>query len=62
MVKSFNSRGHNLHLLKHSLETVHENVASSDSSIISKNFNRSKRKRKTAEPKQLRRTLNVHDK
>ena len=48
-VKDHNGRDHKSHILKHSLETGHENVKSSDFSIISKNFNGNQRKQKTAE-------------
>ena len=53
------------HTLKHSRETEHRHMISSDFSIISKNFNGNKRKRKIAELlliKQLRPTLNFHNK
>ena len=61
-VKGHNRRGSKSHILKHSLETGHERVKSSDFSIIYKNFNGNKRKRKIAEflfNKQLRPTLNI---
>ena len=64
-VKDHSGRDHKLHILKHSLETGHGHVISSDFSIISKNFNENKKKRKVAEwllIKQLRPTLNIHDK
>ena len=64
-VKDHNGRDHKSHTLKHSLETGHAHVISSDFSIISKNFNGNKRKRKIAELlliKQLRPTLNFHNK
>ena len=64
-MKDHNGRGNKSHILKHSLETGHEHVKSSDFSIISKNFNGNKSKRKIAESlliKQLRPTLNIHDK
>ena len=59
-VKDHNERDHNSHILKHSLETGHERVKSSDFLIIYKNFTGNKRKRKIAESlliKQLRPTL-----
>ena len=61
-VKDHNRRDNKSHILKHSLETGHERVKSSDFSIIYKNFNGNKRKRKIAEfllNKQLRPTLNI---
>ena len=57
-VKDHNRRDHKSYILKHSLETGHEHV-------ISRNFNGNKRKRKIAESlliKQLRPTLNIHNK
>ena len=45
-VKDHNGRDHKSHILKDSLETGHGHVISSDISIISKNFNGNKRKRK----------------
>ena len=53
-----------MYILKHSLETGHKHVASVDFSIIAKNFNGNKRKRKIAESlfiKQLGPTLNIHN-
>ena len=38
-IKYHNGRDHKSHILKHSLETGHEHVISSDFSIISKNLN-----------------------
>ena len=64
-IKDHNGRDHKLHILKHSLETGHEHVTSSDFSVISKNFNGNKRKRKFTESlliKQLRPTFNIQDK
>ena len=64
-VKDYNGRDHKSHILKHSFETGHRHVISSDFSIISNNFNGNKRKRKVSEwllIKQLRPTLNIHDK
>ena len=64
-IKDHNGRGHKLRILKHSLETGHKHVKSSDFSIISKNFNGNKRKQKITESlliKQLRPTLNIDDK
>ena len=64
-IKDHNGRDHESHILKHSLETGQERVKSSDFSIIYKNFNGNNRKRKIAESlliKQLRPTLNIHDK
>ena len=64
-VKDRNGRDHNLHILKHSLETEHENVKRSNFSIISENFNGNKRKQKIAKLlliKQLRPTISIHDK
>ena len=64
-VKYHNGRGHKSHILKHSHETGHKCVKSSDFSIISMNFSGNKRKRKIAESllvKQLRPALNIHDK
>ena len=43
-VKDPNGRDHKSHIFKHSLETGHEHVKSSDFLIISKNFNENKRK------------------
>ena len=64
-IKDPNGRDHKSHILKHSLETGQERVKSSDFSIIYKNFNGNNRKWKVAESlliKQLRPTLNIHDK
>ena len=61
-VKDYNGRDYKSHILKHSLETGHEHVISSH---FSKNFNGNKRKWKIAKwllIKQLRSTLNIHDK
>ena len=58
-------RDHKSHILKHSHETGHERMESSDFQIIFKNFNENKRKRKIVESlliKQLRPILNNHDK
>ena len=48
-VKDQNERDRKSKILKHSLETGLEHVTSFDFSIISKNFNRTKRKQKIAE-------------
>ena len=62
-IKDHNGRDHKLHILKHSLETEHEHVKSSDFLIISKNFNGNKRKfAESLLIKKLRPTLNIHDK
>ena len=63
--KDHNGRDHKSHILKHSHETGHGHVISSDFSIISKNFNGNKRKQKTAKLlliKQLCPTLNIQNK
>ena len=52
-VKDHNGRDHKSHILKHSLKTAYEHVASFDFWIISKNFNGNKRKLKFAESLQL---------
>ena len=49
IAEDHNGRDCKSHILKHSLETGHEHVTSSDFSIISKNFNGNKRKREIAE-------------
>ena len=64
-VKDHNGRDHKQHILKHSFKTGHEHVESSNFSIISKNFNGNKIRRKITESlliKQLCPTLNIHDK
>ena len=65
-VKDHNGRDHKSHILKRSLETEHKRVKSSNFSIISKNLNGNKRKRKiTVESlliKQLHPTLNIQNK
>ena len=56
-VKDHNGRDQRSQILKHSLETGHECIKSSDFSIICKNVNGNKRKRKIAKSlliKQLR--------
>ena len=63
-VKDHIGRNHKSHILKDSLETGHGHVISSDFSIIFKNFNGKKGKRKIVQSvliKQLRPTLNIHD-
>ena len=64
-VKEHNGRDQKSHKFKHSRETGHERVKSSDFSIIYKNFNGNKRKRRIAESlliKQLRTVLNINGK
>ena len=64
-VKDHNERDNKSHIWKHSLQPGYEPVKSFDLSIICKNFNGKKRKRKIAESlliKQLRPTLNTHNK
>ena len=64
IIKYHNGRDHKSHILKHLLETGYEHLASSSFSVISKNFNGNKRRRKITESlliKQLRPTLNVHN-
>ena len=64
-VKDRNGRDHKWHILKHSLETGHKCVKTSDFLIIYKNFSGNNRKRKIAKSlliKQLSPTLNIHDK
>ena len=48
-VKDHNGKNYKSYTLKHSLETGHESVTNSDFSIIPKNLNGNKRKRKIAE-------------
>ena len=64
-VEDHNGRDHKSDILKHSLETGHEHVKSSDFSFIFKIFSGNKRKPKIVELlliKQLLPTLNIHDK
>ena len=64
-VKDHNGRDHKSCISRHSLEPGHKHVKRSEFSILSNNFNVNKRKQKIAESlliKQLRRTLNIHNK
>ena len=63
-VKDHNGRDHKSHILKDSLETGHGHVISSDISIIFKNFNGNKRKRKMVQSlliKQLSKQISMID-
>ena len=55
-----NGRGQNSYILRHLLETGHENVTSYDFSIISKNFNGNKQKKNLADSLHNSTTLHIH--
>ena len=58
-------RDHTSHMVKHNIETSHTDVNTANFKIIDMNFSNNKRKRKIAESlwiKDLRPTLNVHEK
>ena len=64
LTKDLNGRAHKSHMLKHSIEKHHDNVAQENFKIIAENF-RNKGKRKISESlwiKDLRPTLNAQDK
>ena len=64
LTEDLNGRAHKSHMLKHSIEKHHDNVAQENFKIIAENF-RNKGKRKMSESlwiKDLRPTLNAQDK
>ena len=64
LAKDLNGRAHKSHMLKHSIEKHHDNVAQENFKIIAENF-RNKGKRKLSESlwiKDLRPILNAQDK
>ena len=64
-IKDHSGRVHASHVVKHDTETSHTDVNTANFKIIDMNFSNNKRKRKIAESlwiKDLRPTLNVHEK
>ena len=64
-IKDHSGRDHASHMVKHNIETSHTDVNTANLKINDMNFSNNKRKRKIAESlwiKDLKPTLNVHEK